>query len=532
MAVSNPHYTNKTLTALVRPCEGQEWWLTGVYGPQLDHEKIDFMQELIDIRDLHMGPWVVMGDFNLLVNPKDKSNESINRRMMARFHKRHNMLELKELYLNGRRYTWSNERARATMDKIDHIFCTNSWEDWYPNNLLTALSTAVSDHSPMLPNLDAELNMGGRFKFESFWTKADGFFHTARDPWESASHDGNPYVILDQNLRATAKALKKWSDRWVGNIKMQIAIAPEVIIRLDTTMDTRDLSPQERELRKILKRKLLGLSSLERTIARLRSSLLFLCDGDANTKFFHSHTRHRQRRNMIIVLRQGEAVAMGQDELSCMVDGFYDRLLGDAPLRTHALNLEVLNLPHRDLTHLEVPFMEEEIEQVIKSMPMDKARGLDGFTGRFYASCCHIIKDDIMRAMDLFHQGDMRGLPAINKAIVTLLPKIDGAVDLKNFRLVSLMHGAIKIFDGAMAVRLASDLPTLVGIHQSAFIRGRSIHDNFMMVQCMTRRLHALREPTIMLKLDITRALEVMRTMGFGVRWIEWVCGPLATASP
>ena len=35
-----------------------------------------------------------------------------------------------------------------------------------------------------------------------------------------------------------------------------------------------------------------------------------------------------------------------------------------------------------------------------------------------------------------------------------------------------------------------------------------------------------------MLKLDITRALEVMRTMGFGVRWIEWVCGPLATASP
>ena len=61
MAVSKPHYTNKTLTALVRPCEGQEWWLTGVYGPHLDHEKIDFMQELIDIRDLHMRPWVVMG---------------------------------------------------------------------------------------------------------------------------------------------------------------------------------------------------------------------------------------------------------------------------------------------------------------------------------------------------------------------------------------------------------------------------------------------------------------------------------------
>ncbi|XP_073354986.1 uncharacterized protein [Aegilops tauschii subsp. strangulata] len=122
-----------------------------------------------------------MGDFNLLVNPEDKSNGLINMRMMAWFRKRLNMLELKELYLNGRWYTWSNERARATMEKIDHVFCTNSWEDLYPNNLLMALSTVVSDHNPMLLNLDAELNMGQRFKFESFWTKADGFFDTIRD---------------------------------------------------------------------------------------------------------------------------------------------------------------------------------------------------------------------------------------------------------------------------------------------------------------------------------------------------------------
>ena len=46
------------------------------------------------------------------------------------------------------------------MEKIDHVFYTNSWEDLYPNNLLTALSTAVSDHNPMRLNLDAELNMG------------------------------------------------------------------------------------------------------------------------------------------------------------------------------------------------------------------------------------------------------------------------------------------------------------------------------------------------------------------------------------
>lgn len=150
--------------------------------------------------------------------------------------------------------------------------------------------------------------------------------------------------------------------------------------------------------------------------------------------------------------------------------------------RTHALDLDILQLPTRNLAHLEEPFTEAEIEKVIKSMPPDKAPGPDGFTGRFYATCWHIIKEDIMSAMDCFYRGDMRGLPAINKAIVSLLPKKDGAVDIRDFRPVSLVHGAIKIFDKALLNRLALDLPALVGTHQSAFVKGRSIHDNFMLV--------------------------------------------------
>uniref|UniRef100_A0A452XF43 Endonuclease/exonuclease/phosphatase domain-containing protein n=1 Tax=Aegilops tauschii subsp. strangulata TaxID=200361 RepID=A0A452XF43_AEGTS len=66
----------------------------------------------------------VVGDFNLLVNPEGKSNARINRRMMARFRAKLNVLELKEVYLNGRRYTWSNERGQATLEKIDHVFTT------------------------------------------------------------------------------------------------------------------------------------------------------------------------------------------------------------------------------------------------------------------------------------------------------------------------------------------------------------------------------------------------------------------------
>ena len=87
------------------------------------------------------------------------------------------------------------------------------------------------------------------------------------------------------------------------------------------------------------------------------------------------------------------------------------------------------------MSNLEAPFLPEEVEKIIKSMPLDKAPGPDGFTGRFYATCWQIIKVDFMRALDQFFGGDMRGLAAINRAVVTLLPKKEGAVDLKDFRL-------------------------------------------------------------------------------------------------
>ena len=111
-----------------------------------------------------------------------------------------------------------------------------------------------------------------------------------------------------------------------------------------------------------------------------------------------------------------------------------------------------------------------------------------------------------MRALDQLYEGDVRSMAEINKALVTLLPKKAGGVDVRDFRPVSLVCGPIKIFDKILASRLAEELPGLVGNHQSAFVKGRSIHDNFMLVQCTTRRLHALRSPTVMLKLDITKA--------------------------
>uniref|UniRef100_A0A452Z0F7 Endonuclease/exonuclease/phosphatase domain-containing protein n=1 Tax=Aegilops tauschii subsp. strangulata TaxID=200361 RepID=A0A452Z0F7_AEGTS len=90
---------------------GTPWWLTVVYGPQLDDDKVAFMQELRDIRDECPGLWMLCGDFNLIYRDEDKNNH----RMMGRFRRVLNDLALKEVYLSGRRYTWSNEQSPPTL---------------------------------------------------------------------------------------------------------------------------------------------------------------------------------------------------------------------------------------------------------------------------------------------------------------------------------------------------------------------------------------------------------------------------------
>jgi hypothetical protein len=49
------------------------------------------------------------GDFNLIYKAGDKNNQCLNRRLMGKFKRLLLDLELLELHLHGRLYTWSNE---------------------------------------------------------------------------------------------------------------------------------------------------------------------------------------------------------------------------------------------------------------------------------------------------------------------------------------------------------------------------------------------------------------------------------------
>jgi len=267
--------------------EGRNWWFTGVYGPQEDDEKVMFLQELRNIRALCNGAWLLGGDFNLIYQAADKNNANLDRAMMGRFRRFLDDMDLKEIPLLGRKYTWSNERRSPTLVRLDRAFCCGDWDNIFPDAVLQSTAAGVSDHCPLILGLKVSTSGKRRFHFESFWTKIPGFLDVVKLNWEAPVQSNCAVERLFIKLQRLSKGLQKWGQRKIGNIKAQLELAREILHRLEIERDSRALSEREELLRKKLKLHCLGLASLARTIARLHSRILYLQEGDANTVFFH-----------------------------------------------------------------------------------------------------------------------------------------------------------------------------------------------------------------------------------------------------
>jgi hypothetical protein len=128
----------------------------------------------------------------------------------------------------------------------------------------------------------------------------------------------------------------------------------------------------------------------------------------------------------------------------------------------------------------------------------------------------------------------------LNTTNIVLLPKKEKAERVGDYRPISLIHGVAKIFSKILANRLGPCLPELVSSSQSAFVKKRCIHDNYILVRGIIKNLHSKKTPTLFFKLDITKAfdsiswaylLEVLQNMGFDNKWKNWISLALSTSS-
>ena len=103
-------------------CNNTSFKFTTIYGPTRSNLKDSFFQELISEKPSPGTRWLLAGDFNQIYRASDKNRANSDRSRMTRFRNTLNTCELKEIHLQNRKFTWSNEQGAPTLSKLDYFF--------------------------------------------------------------------------------------------------------------------------------------------------------------------------------------------------------------------------------------------------------------------------------------------------------------------------------------------------------------------------------------------------------------------------
>lgn len=121
-----------------------------VYDPMRGRDKPLFLQEIRSLAPHPGVKWIILGDFNLIYRASDKNNTNLNINNMRCFRDMLNSSNLKEIHLQNKKFTWSNERCNPTLVRLDRVFCNDAWDLAFPTHVLQAISSSHSDHCPLL----------------------------------------------------------------------------------------------------------------------------------------------------------------------------------------------------------------------------------------------------------------------------------------------------------------------------------------------------------------------------------------------
>jgi hypothetical protein len=100
------------------------WSLVAVYGAAQDAFKADFLCELVNLAKDNLYSMIIGGDFNLLRFHHEKSKGHFDSHWPFFINDVIDSLDLREVTIVGRQFTWANSLPDPTYEKLDHVLMT------------------------------------------------------------------------------------------------------------------------------------------------------------------------------------------------------------------------------------------------------------------------------------------------------------------------------------------------------------------------------------------------------------------------
>ena len=360
------------------------------------------------------------------------------------------------------------------------------------------------------------------------WLKVEGFVDKVKQWWDGYSFAGSPSFILAQKLKALKADLKKWNREEFGDLAFRKKNLLTELMGLDVREELVGLSIKEQIHRLQLKGHIEQLASLEEISWRQKSQAFFVKEGDNNTRFFHRLANPHKNANQIKRIEVDGVLYEDELDVCSQLVLFYQGLYKETEVGRPTMDgLDFACIEEDERLSLE-KFTREEVFQVLREMEGDKAPGPDGFTMVFFHKCWSMVEKDVMDFFVYFHRHSVFER-SMNASFLTLIPKKCNAVNIKDFRPISLVGSVYKLLSKVLA-RVVLD--NLISKSQNSFVGGRQILDLvFIANECLDSRLKS-RIPGMVCKLDIEKAYDhanwealfyLLDRMGFGLKLRGWI---------
>jgi hypothetical protein len=228
------------------------------------------------------------------------SNNNYNSRWPFVFNAIIENLNLREIVLSGRQFTWANRRANPTYENLDRVLANVEWEQKFPLVTVRALTRSGSDHTPLLVDSGEQAHLGNKaqFSFELSWLSEDGFYEMIKKEWLSVKVGNDPLQLWQNRLRHLRCFLRGWAKNRSGKYKKERERLSLIIDELDIRAETCPLDKSERDKLRDANDKLSKLRREEESKWAQRAKVRYIQEGGNNTKYFHLIANGKHRKNV------------------------------------------------------------------------------------------------------------------------------------------------------------------------------------------------------------------------------------------
>jgi hypothetical protein len=239
-------------------------------------------------------------------------------------------------------FTWSNKQddEHLVRVRLDRAVVNSEFLERFDDCSVENIITTTSDHYAILIRLQSSGVQNNRrpvqngFRFEAAWLRAPDYHEMLEKTWNEVRNGSQSLQSTWCCLQQVASSLQVWSRESFGSVQMEIK-------RLEKKLKSIRLQPRSKANNQVAENvegRLCELFEREEVMARQRSRVDWLREGDRNTAFFHARASARRRTNRIrALIREDGSRCEELAEIKGMTEHFYGNLFTTEPCDSAAV---------------------------------------------------------------------------------------------------------------------------------------------------------------------------------------------------